>query len=290
MLSALGFGFSESRCKPYLKMASKRIQIVCEKKTNMIKTQKREIARLLSEGKEEKARIRAEHIIREDFTIEAYEIIALLCDLISERIRYIASEEKCPADLVESVSTLIWCSNKTEIAELEEVKRQFIHKYETPFIEAAMTNQGNCVNGRIIHKLSVAPPSSELVISYLKEIASEHNLDWTPSDENLPSNIAGNVMPSPDGFSIPMAPGSNLTASYTQPSEFRYDANGLLVLQPSLASTSASLAHNNNIIPSVMPQETIKVLPPVASVPSVAQDDGMSFEDLEARFQALSKK
>ena len=36
-------------------------------------------------GKEERARIRVEHIIREDFMVEAMEIIEMYCDLLLAR-------------------------------------------------------------------------------------------------------------------------------------------------------------------------------------------------------------
>jgi hypothetical protein len=58
MMDVLGLGFSESKTKPYLKMASQRISIANNRKTNLIKQHKREVAKLLQEGKEEKARIR----------------------------------------------------------------------------------------------------------------------------------------------------------------------------------------------------------------------------------------
>ena len=93
MLDALGFGYSEKKCKPLLKMASKRIDIAVNKMNAMASQSKREVARLLNEGKEEKARIRVEHIIRTDFKAEAYEILSLMCDLLSERIRYLSAEE-----------------------------------------------------------------------------------------------------------------------------------------------------------------------------------------------------
>jgi len=95
MLDALGLsGFSEKKAKPLFIMAAKRINISVNKKTNLVAQQKREVARLLNEQKEEKARIRVEHIIREDFTSEAYEILALMCELMAERIRYIGAEEE----------------------------------------------------------------------------------------------------------------------------------------------------------------------------------------------------
>lgn len=90
----------------------------------MIKKEKREIATLLSNEKEEKARIKVEHIIRSDFTIEAYEILELLCELLHERMKLLVAEEKCPPDLDEAVCTLIYCANRTECPELTEITKQ----------------------------------------------------------------------------------------------------------------------------------------------------------------------
>lgn len=66
-----------------------------------MKQQMREIAKLLAEDppKEEKARIRAEALIRDDGTIEAYEILQLSCELICERIKLITASKFCPEDL-----------------------------------------------------------------------------------------------------------------------------------------------------------------------------------------------
>ena len=74
-------------------MAVQRMQIAGNKKSASVKHLKREIATLLQENKDEKARIKVEHVIREDFMIESYELLELLCDLVHERIRYIGSEK-----------------------------------------------------------------------------------------------------------------------------------------------------------------------------------------------------
>ena len=81
----------------------------------------REIAKLLKEDppKEEKARIRAEALIRDDNTIEAYEILQLSCELLSERIKLIASEKECPPDMKSTVATLIWSGKKMKMSSLE---------------------------------------------------------------------------------------------------------------------------------------------------------------------------
>ncbi|EJK75102.1 hypothetical protein THAOC_03183, partial [Thalassiosira oceanica] len=83
--------YKASKLKPQLKMAVTRLQIAANKKSALMKQQIRDIARLLAEDppKEEKARIKAEGLIRDDYMVEAYEILQLNCELLSERIQLI---------------------------------------------------------------------------------------------------------------------------------------------------------------------------------------------------------
>ena len=134
LLRALGLErYRVSKLKPHLKMAEQRLAILNSKKTNLIKTQKREIAQLLRDGKEEKARIRVEKLIRDDFTIEAYELLSLLCELLHERAALITSEKDCPPDLREACCTLIWAAPRTEVPELKVVAEQLDLKYGKEF-------------------------------------------------------------------------------------------------------------------------------------------------------------
>lgn len=215
-LQALGLErFRVSKLKPNLKMAEQRLGILTSKKTNLIKTQKRDIASLLREGKEEKARIRVEHLIRMDFTIEAYELIGLLCELLHERAALVASEKECPPDLREAMCTLIWASARCEVPEMKEIAHQLELKYGKEFAAEARANDKGCVNGRVLHKLGVAPPSAYLVVKYLGAIAEEHNVAWTEPELGLdPESLASSAMPGPSGFSVPVAPGSGLEEAY----------------------------------------------------------------------------
>ena len=209
--------FSVNKLKPHLKMAENRLSILNSKKTNLIKTQKRDIAALLREGKEEKARIRVEHLIRTDFTIEAYELVGLLCELLHERCALVASEKECPSDMKEAMCTLIWASRRCEVPELKEVAFQLELKYGEDFANAARTNACECVNARVLHKLGVAPPSAYLVVKYLSAIAKEHQVDWTEPDLGVEADDMANMaMPGPSGFSVPVAPGSNLAGAYAE--------------------------------------------------------------------------
>jgi vacuolar protein sorting-associated protein IST1 len=87
MFGLFGGSFDAARLKPHLKMAVNRFGILNKKKAALIKGEKKEIAGLLRDDKEEKARIKVEHVIRSDYTIEAYEILELLCELLHERIK-----------------------------------------------------------------------------------------------------------------------------------------------------------------------------------------------------------
>jgi vacuolar protein sorting-associated protein IST1 len=56
------FGFNVNKLKPNLKMAVHRIGIIKNKKSNVSINARREIAELLRDGKEEKARIKVRRV------------------------------------------------------------------------------------------------------------------------------------------------------------------------------------------------------------------------------------
>lgn len=207
------FGYDEHKLKSHLEMAVQRIKIHNNKSSTKLKHDKREIAKLLEENKDEKARIKVEHVIREDFVIEAYEIVELLCELVHERSKYLSSTKECPDDLIEAVSSLIWAADRCNIDEMSEIKNQLSKKLGKPFTTNAQANANDCVNRRLFQKLIVIPPSAHLVIRYLEEIAKEYQVEWSSSSMGLPEDLSAPIA-SPLGGSIPMAPGSNLRSAY----------------------------------------------------------------------------
>ena len=166
-------------------MANERIKLTNNKKSAAVKHQKREIATLLSKNKEEKARIKVEHIIREDFLIEALELLDLLVELVFERIKYIGSQKECPSDLLEAVSSLIWATSRVEISEMETIKTQLTYKYGKTFAQNAENNVDNVVNVRLHRKLSVQPPSAALVGIYFYSELSVCGCSTFASDQIL---------------------------------------------------------------------------------------------------------
>ena len=54
-------------------------------------------------------------VIREDFTIEAYDILELHCELVAERMRLVASQKDAPPDMEQAICTLIWAADRAEV-------------------------------------------------------------------------------------------------------------------------------------------------------------------------------
>ena len=123
-------------------------------------------------------------------------MIQLFCDLLLERIRIITHDKTCPNDLLGPVSTLIWCSERVEIDEFIPVKNQFYYKYGSTFVQEAQSNSNYMVNDEVIKKLSIRPPTAYLVQEYLKEIAKEYHVDWSPAFNILPDDPAHCLPPS----------------------------------------------------------------------------------------------
>ncbi|KAG6901872.1 hypothetical protein C0995_007098 [Termitomyces sp. Mi166 len=81
----------------------------------------------------------------------------------------------------ESVCNIIHAAPRTELKELHILRDILMHKYGRDFSIAVMENRGGCVSERVMRKLNVTTPSSELVDAYLHEIAKGYNVNWFPS-------------------------------------------------------------------------------------------------------------
>jgi len=205
------WGFSATKLKPQLKMAVHRFQMASNKKSALLKQNMRQVAVLLAEDppKEEKARIKAEALIRDDYVIEAYDILSLNCELLSERIKLLEFSKECPPDLISCISTLMYAAPRVDIPELLVIRKQFTAKYGKKFDEEAMGNVGGILNERVVTKLSVQPPAAYLVQTYLEQICEKYEVDWSPN-YRLSASQMGEPMAPPSGFSVPIGQGTGL--------------------------------------------------------------------------------
>ncbi|XP_055504961.1 IST1 homolog isoform X3 [Leucoraja erinacea] len=175
-------GFRSERLRVNLRLVINRLKLLEKKKTELAQKARKEIADYLAAGKDERARIRVEHIIREDYLVEAMEILELYCDLLLARFGMIQSMKELDTGLSESISTLIWAAPRlqTEVVELRVVSDQLCAKYSKEYGKLCRTNQIGTVNERLMLKLSVEAPPKILVERYLIEIAKNYNVPYEP--------------------------------------------------------------------------------------------------------------
>ncbi|KAF2618438.1 hypothetical protein F2Q68_00038443 [Brassica cretica] len=120
------------------------------KKDTQIKQLRRELAQFLESGQTQTALIRVEHVVREEKTVAAYELVGIYCELIVVRLAVIDSQKTCPNDLKEAVATAVGLQSDSGVSRL------------------------------LVDKLSVKAPDGPTKNKILKEIATEHNVTWEP--------------------------------------------------------------------------------------------------------------
>ncbi|KAL0345135.1 UNVERIFIED_CONTAM: IST1-like protein [Sesamum radiatum] len=141
----LSRSFNPSKCKMSLKLAGSRLKLLRNKKEVQVNQMKREIAQLLESGQDQTARIRVEHVIREEKMMAAYDLIEIYCELIVARMPIIESQKTCPIDLKEAIASIVFASPRCgDVPELLDVRKHFTEKYGKDFTTAAIELRPEC--------------------------------------------------------------------------------------------------------------------------------------------------
>ncbi|PWA75367.1 regulator of Vps4 activity in the MVB pathway protein [Artemisia annua] len=205
---------------------------------------RRDIALLLQSGQDATARIRVEHVLREQNILAANEFVELFCELIVQRLSIIAKQRDCPADLKEGISSLIFAAPRcSEIPELVALRDIFEKKYGKDFVSAATDLRPDCgVNRMLIEKLSVRTPAGEVKLKVLKEIAKEYQVEWDTAEsetellkppektldgpQNFMSASSMPIKPTSDQYVQPVKATSEQFFQQNNPPPGRYSSNG----------------------------------------------------------------
>lgn len=185
---SISWGAQYPKLKTNLRLAINRLKLMGKKKTEMAMKARTEIADYIAENKADRARIRVEHIIREDYLVEAFEILEMYCDLLLARFGLIEQMKTLDDGIAEAVISIIWAAPRiaTDIAEFKTISDQLTIKYGKPFAEAARANQLEFpakVSPKLISKLSVAAPPKLLVERYMIEIAASAGVPFVPDPD-----------------------------------------------------------------------------------------------------------
>ncbi|KAJ3084235.1 hypothetical protein HDU99_002419 [Rhizoclosmatium hyalinum] len=288
-------GFNPTKTKVQIKLAINRLKLLQQKLKATSNNAQREIASLLEAGKDDSARVKVEHIIRQDFDVEAMEIIELYCETLLARFGLLEQMTLCDKSIEEAVNTIIYSASRVDLA----------YKFGREFEMGALENANECVNSRVeyipmvVHKLSVKGPDTILVDQYLKAIANAYNVQWDgmvhPSEDLLNGVPTAPTAMSQSNFAYPVgaAPQPQQFFGGQQPTSFP-DAGFSLQPQQPLVDTKVYGGQQFN--PSGNAQPNVGGLsggleaPFNNEVPPSGATSTVDFDALAKRFEALKKK
>ena len=100
---------------------------------------RREVAELLRDGRTESARIRVEAVLREVSLLSAFELLELYLELLSVRADLVEKSRDIPADMVESVSSLLYAAPRLggDLPELTALRAMLGRKYGKEYVAEA---------------------------------------------------------------------------------------------------------------------------------------------------------
>lgn len=123
---------------------------------------------------------------REDYLVEAMEMVEMYCDLLLARFGLITQMKELDTGIAEPVASLVWVCPRlqSDIAELKIISDIFVTKYGPEFAEHSRTATGeHFVSEKLMHKLTLQAPPKLLVEKYLIAIAKNYNIEYEPDPQ-----------------------------------------------------------------------------------------------------------
>lgn len=276
------FGVNHSKLKTNLKLAIQRLKLLERKKSENAHKSTKEIADYIQLNKYDRAKIKVEHIIREDYLVEAMEIVEMYCDLLLARFGLVESMKEIDMGLYECVSSLIWVAPRmeSECSELKVIAEELSHKYGKEFTLMCKENRSKQVNEKLMQKLTEQAPGDLLVEKYLVEIAKSHNVPYKPKPDIAirdPDFFYNSIDHSSKGNSNSGGGDGGATASV---SNQRVSHIGFKQESAKQSPSKKEEPNINDFIFPTVPESTFDTVPKV--------DD--SYDDLAKRFENLKKK
>lgn len=314
-------GFDSNKLKVQLKLSINRLKMLQQKKHVLNLSQRREIATLLEKGKEESARIRVEHIIREDYNMEAMEMMEIYCEMLLARFGLIEQMKQLDPSIAEATCSLIYAAPRAEAKELMTVRDLLLAKYgkELGLEKKTASDSTVDVNERLVEKLRVKVPDHKLVTRYLQEIARNYNVPWgegieenlidssllgsldsnsfsasmitkdTPVPPYTPQNSSPYNPYPPDNYSLPEPPPHGFVnpgpvSAPISPGQPPYPTNG------HGASNASASPFDESSFPSVPPTDPKGPYGGDDDNNDDGGEDAPDFDELTRRFEALKRR
>lgn len=201
------------------------------KKANQLKKDRKAIAQLLADKKDESARISVENVFAQRKLIRSMEILKLQCELLAARGRIIETSDVCPDDLEQACASIIYCTKRIDIPELMDISKQLAAKFSEDWARNHTNNQSGKVHPQIVANTEIRAPTFQSVIKELQKIADQYSVPWVPDFEdptNTDPNALGSIAPiEREEKEYAVANSASTPAPAFRPSNFQYQAGTL---------------------------------------------------------------
>ncbi|GLU22191.1 hypothetical protein SLE2022_382840 [Rubroshorea leprosula] len=162
-----------SKCKSAIKFTKVRLETILKKRNAVQKYLKNDVADLLKSGLHYNAYGRVEGLLVEQNRTACYEFVDQYCDCILKNLSVMQKERECPEECREAVSSLIHAAARfADLPELRDLRGLFSEKYGN-FLESFL-------NKEFAQKLRAEPPTKEVKLHLMHNIAEELSLEWDP--------------------------------------------------------------------------------------------------------------
>ncbi|TKY48159.1 IST protein [Spatholobus suberectus] len=160
-----------SKCKSCLKLIKTRLETIRKKRNAVQKFLKKDIADLLRDALHYNAYGRAEGLLVEQNMSSCYELIAKFASCILGHVRDLCKQRDCPAECKEAIQSLIYAAARfSDLPELRELRTLFTRKFGNS-LEPYISKE-------FVEKLRQDPPSKEMKIQLLHDLAQEFSIEW----------------------------------------------------------------------------------------------------------------
>ncbi|KAH3763526.1 P-type ATPase [Pelomyxa schiedti] len=211
-------------------LAMNRIQVRRQKNVESIKKSKKEVAELLAEGKDEKARIKTGAIVVEEYMTDVLNVVTLSCQQLLGRVDLIGTKGKCAADLREPCCTIVYAAPYLDDQpELMKVRAMLLARFGNKFPNECV--EDTAISPKVVTRLKREPPDTSLVNCYISAIAKENNIPGYDTSSLIPDDLFPDLLPPQQPPQLPELgppPSFDNTFSATDPSKCSARGPGLV--------------------------------------------------------------
>ncbi|KAL9312304.1 putative vacuolar protein sorting-associated protein Ist1 [Arabidopsis thaliana] len=160
-----------TKCKSLVKITKTRVDTVKRKKNSVCKYLKNDIVDLLKNSLDYNAYGRAEGLIEEKRRLACYEFLEQFCNCVASNVSLLQKSIRCPDECREAISSLVYAAARvSEVPELRDLRSLFAERYGNTLDQF--------VNPEFVERFKAEPPSKEMKVELLQEIAREYSIKW----------------------------------------------------------------------------------------------------------------